>query len=454
MGVTTRRTAAEKDAFGHGGTDAGLSAGGPPPAFFSGGLLGMILKGYPRISESFISQEIALLESLGVSMEIYSLRRPRESFTHGSVRAIRAPVTYLPEYVLPNLRGLLEANGRLWARLGRRYAHSFQRALRRAVDRRTSATVRHFLQAGFLAWHRLLGRSVRHLHAHFCHTPASVAFFASELTGLPFSFTAHAKDIYTSDPEQLRRKMARARFVVTCTAYNARYLRSLLETSPSPHNEPVPSVPIHTIYHGIDVNFFRYGTDPPPAPPFRILSVGRLVPKKGYDDVMVALKKLDDAGVDFRFDHIGSGEEKDNIKAMVRALGLHGRVTFHGTLPHERVIDFYRRSHAFVLGCKTAPNGDRDGIPNVLVEAMAVGVPVVSTRHSAIPELVEDGVTGTLVPPGSPAALAEALKKVLDAGTSLEPQRRAARTKVETFFDNRRCIEKLFALFRGAVTAP
>ncbi|MEJ5366087.1 MAG: glycosyltransferase [Desulfosoma sp.] len=447
MGLTDRRTAAEGEAFGQGSADRGFPAGGPSSEFFSAGLLGMILKGYPRISESFISQEIALLESLGVSMEIYSLRRPRESFTHGSVRTIRAPVSYLPEYVLPNLRALLGANGRLGARLGRRYAHSFRKALRRAVDRRTSATVRHFLQAGFLAWHRLLGRPVRHLHAHFCHTPASVAFFASELTGLPYSFTAHAKDIYTSDPEQLRRKMARARFVVTCTAYNARYLRSLL-------GEAAPPVPIHTIYHGIDVNFFRYGTDPPPAPPFRILSVGRLVPKKGYDDVLAALKILEKMGLDFRFDHIGSGEDKEKIRSMAHALGLDRRVTFHGTLPHEQVIAFYRRSHAFVLACKTAPDGDRDGIPNVLAEAMAVGVPVVSTRHSAIPELVEDGVTGTLVPPGSPQALAGALKKVLEAGASLEGQRRAARMKVEMVFDNRRCIEKLFALFREAVKAP
>lgn len=420
----------------------------------TGRLLGMILKGYPRISESFISQEIALLESLGVSMEIYSLRRPRESFTHGSVRRIRAPVTYLPEYVMPNLRELLGANGRLWARLGRPYARSFQNALRRAVDRRTSATVRHFLQAGFLAWHRLMGRPVGHLHAHFCHTPASVAFFASELTGLPYSFTAHAKDIYTSEPEQLRRKMVRARFVVTCTAYNARYLRSLLDP---PHSSPrtaPASVPIHTIYHGIDLNFFRYGTDPPPAPPFRILSVGRLVPKKGYDDVLVALKLLEKMGVDFQFDHIGSGEDKDKIEALADALGLERRATFHGTLPHEQVIAFYRRSHAFVLACKTAPDGDRDGIPNVLVEAMAVGVPVVSTRHSAIPELVEDGVSGTLVPPGSPAALAGALKQVLNAGVSLEPQRRAARTKVETSFDNRRCIQDLFHVFQEALKAP
>lgn len=418
--------------------------------------LGMILKGYPRISESFISQEIALLEALGLPVEIYSLRRPRESFTHGSVRRIRALVTYLPEYVLPNLRSVLEPNLRLWARLGTRYVRCFHEALRRAVDRRTTATLRHFLQGGYLAWHRLLGRPVRHLHAHFCHTPTSVAFFASQLTGLPYSFTAHAKDIYTSDPDQLRRKMQHARFVVTCTGYNARYLGSIMEAGTADPRDGGPGrpVPIHTIYHGIDLEFFDYGTDPPAAPPFRVLSVGRIVPKKGYDDVLHALKRLAEWGVPFHFDHVGSGEDMENIKALARRLGLRDRTTFHGTLPHEKVIDFYRRSHVFVLGCKTAPNGDRDGIPNVLVEAMAVGLPVVSTRHSAVPELVEDGVTGTLVPPGSPEALAGALKKVLEAGPSLEPQKRAARKKVEADFDSRRCIGKLFALLREAVGAP
>ncbi len=421
---------------------------------FKAPLLGMVLKGYPRISESFISQEIALLESMGLPIEIYSLRQPRESFTHESVRRIRASVTYLPEYVLPHLRAVLEPNLRLWAQLGTRYVRAFREALQRAVDRRTTATLRHFFQAGYLAWHRLMGRPIRHLHAHFCHTPTSVALFTSRLTGLPYSFTAHAKDIYTSDPDQLRRKIEQARFVVTCTASNARYLKSLLEAAEPKDSKRFSSIPIHTIYHGIDLHFFTYGTKPWPAPPFRVLSVGRLVPKKGYDDLLQALKILETLGVDFHFDHIGSGEEKEKIHALARHLGLQPRVTFHGTLPHEKVIEFYRRSHVFVLACKTAPNGDRDGIPNVLVEAMAVGLPVVSTRHAAVPELVEDGVSGILVPPASPGALAAALKSVLEAGSSLDPLRLAARRTVETHFDSRRCIHQLYELLRKAVGNP
>jgi len=412
--------------------------------------LGMILKGYPRISESFISTEILLLESLGTAIEIYSLRQPRESFAHASVENIKAPVTYLPEYVLPNLRKLLKSNYLAWRKLGSRYPACFRSALRRACERRTTATIRHFLQAGHLSALRLLGRPVPHLHAHFCHTPASVAFFAAELTGLPFSITAHAKDIYTSDPIQLARKIQKARFVVTCTNYNARYLAQL---RPQSENES-RSTPIYTIYHGIDLDFFTWSSRPLPAPPYKILSIGRHVAKKGYDDLFRAAKMLDEAGLDFELVQIGSGELTRELKALVHDLGLRHRIKLLGTLPHEAVIEHYRTSHCFALACKVAANGDRDGIPNVLVEAMAVGLPVIATRVSAIPELVEDGATGVLVEPQSPAALARAIFDVLLNPEAHEQQRKRARAKVEADFDNKACIMKLHHLFQQAMAAP
>jgi len=178
------------------------------------------------------------------------------------------------------------------------------------------------------------------------------------------------------------------------------------------------------------------------------------VPKKGYDDLLAALRILADEGLDFTLDHIGSGDEKEKIEALCRRLGLDHRVRFRGTLPHEQVIGYYRRSHAFVLACKVARDGDRDGIPNVLVEAMAVGLPVISTRVSAIPELVEDGVTGTLVDPGNPGRMARAIRKVLTAADGTAAQVRAARRKVEADFDNRRCVQRLYELFRQALAQP
>lgn len=416
-------------------------------ASHNSGHLGMLLKGYPRISEAFISTEILLLESLGIPIEIYSLRQPRESFSHESVRRIKAPVTYLPEYVLPHWRTLLRSNSRLWHLLGRHYEKCLGRALLRAWARRKTATVRHFLQAGHLTTKCLLDNAPFHIHAHFCHTPTSVALFASELTGLPFSFTAHAKDIYTSEPDQLVRKINRARFVVTCTKYNADYLSRLNRTA----NPETGKTPIHTIYHGIDLDFFNFAHTPTPAPPYLILSIGRLVAKKGYHDLLMAMKLLDEAGLDFQLVHIGSGELKGEIRTMIRDIGLHHRLQLLGTLPHEEVISYYRRAHCFALACKVAPNGDRDGIPNVLIEAMAVGVPVVSTRVSAIPELVENGVTGTLVEPENPAAMADAILEVLLHREKYRDQVQEARRKVEEHFDNRRCVRQLYALFRSAM---
>ena len=411
----------------------------------NGATLGMILKGYPRISESFISSELLLLESLGIPLEIYSLRLPRESFTHEHVKHITAPVTYLPEYVLPNWKSLSRSNLLLWQTLGRHYTHCIGKALKRAFQRRKPATLRHFLQAGHLVRTRLSGSGVRHIHAHFCHTPASVALFSSELSGIPFSFTAHAKDIYTSEPEQLARKIEMARFVVTCTRHNARHLSGISLDSGC-------NTPIHTIYHGIDLASFAFTRTPDPAPPYRILSVGRMVPKKGFDDLLRALKILDRSGLDFHFTHVGSGEVEAQIGSLVQRLDLGRRVSLLGTLPHGEVIPLYRNSHCFALACKIAPNGDRDGIPNVLIEAMAIGLPVVSTNVSAIPELVEDGITGVLVPPENPEAMARALSDVLVHGERSRERTARAREKVEKDFDNHRCVTRLHALFKEALT--
>jgi len=409
--------------------------------------LGMILKGYPRISESFISTEILLLESLGIPIEIYSLREPREDFSHDHIKEIRASATYLPEYVLPHLQVLLRSNIALRKLLGPHYSRCMAGAVRRAWERKKLATLRHFLQAGHLAAIRLMHDPVTHLHAHFCHTPTSVALFASELTGLPFSFTAHAKDIYISEPDQLVRKIRKARFVVTCTRYNAQYLEDLARSAGC-------DTPLHVVYHGIDLSFFTFAPTPHPDPPYHILSIGRLVPKKGYDTLLRSLKLLDRAGLDFQFTHIGDGEMHHRIARMTRDLDLTHRVNLLGTLPHAKIINHYRRAHCFALACKVAPNGDRDGIPNVLIEAMAAGVPTVATKVSAIPELVEDGVTGVLVQPDDHVGMAAAITDILLHPEKYKRHITLARARVERVFDNRSCVKRLHSLFIDALQKP
>ncbi len=404
-------------------------------------VLGMILKGYPRISESFISNEIFLLEQLGYQIRIFSMRDPRENFTHDSVRRIRAGVDYLPQELLRPLHRLLYHNLLLAVASPRRYGRALGLALRRFSRSRKSATWKHLFQAGYLVHKFLPGRNVVRLHAHFAHSPSSVALFASRLSGLAYSFTAHAKDIYTSSPEKLREKIAGARFVVTCTEYNRRYLKGLAGES---------GTPVHRVYHGIDTKLFSGNPDHRvPEAPYRILTVARLVPKKGLPTVYRALALLRDRGIGFRHELIGDGDDRERVLGLIGELNLGDRCRWLGTLAHEQVLEHYRRSDVFVLGCEIAPNGDRDGIPNVLMEAMAMNLPVVATDVSAIPELVTDGETGLLVPPGNPALLGDAVARML---TDTDLRNRVipvARERVIRDFDNRRLIRELGEIFGG-----
>jgi glycosyltransferase involved in cell wall biosynthesis len=407
-------------------------------------VLGMVLKGYPRISETFISNEILLLENLGFDVHVFSMRPGRESFTHRSVSEIRARVDYLPETFLRNAHRLIFHNLCLAIRRPRRYASGLAVARRRFLRTRNPATLRHFLQAGYLVNHFLPGTGVVHLHAHFAHSPTSVALFASKLSGLPFSFTAHAKDIYTSDPEQLREKIDLACFVVTCTEYNRRHLLALAEGL---------KTPIHRIYHGIDTGLFDNGHDirMDACPPYQVLSVARLIAKKGIPTVLRAVKVLLEKGVRLEYTLIGDGQDREKTLGLVRQLGLEPVCRWLGAQPQHVVLEHYRRAHLFVLGCEVAADGDRDGIPNVLFESMAMGVPVVATGVSAIPELVESGRTGWLVPPGRPEALADAMHAMLtDPGL----RRRvipAARQRVLQDFDHRALVGRLADIYRSAL---
>ena len=404
-------------------------------------VLGMILKGYPRISETFISNEILLLEKLGFAVHLFSMRQPRENFAHDSVNQIRARVDYLPESLIRPLPRLLYHNLILAYKQPRIYAAALKTAWHRFLRTRKSATIKHLLQAGYLA-HRLLPASgVCHLHAHFAHSPTSVAMFTSQLTGLPFSFTAHAKDIYTSDPRQLSEKIDLARFVVTCTEYNRRHLSKISDGI---------ETPIHRIYHGIDMDLFagRDGQQPNRGQPYQILTIARLTAKKGLPTVYQALKILAGRGLEFEHTLIGDGEDRESILKLIKRLKLSSVTRWLGTLPHDVVLEHYRAADLFVLGCEVASNGDRDGIPNVLIESMAMGVPVVATDISAIPELVVDGQTGLLAPAGRPDKLADAILRMLTDNELRSSVLPSARQSVEENFDNRKLIQDLADIYR------
>jgi len=300
----------------------------------------------------------------------------------------------------------------------------------------------HFFEAAYLV--DVLSRSpADHLHAHFASTPTRVALFAHRLSGIPYTFTAHAKDIFVSDLEAFRVKLEGARAVVTCTQYNRDFL--------SKQYGPLCDGKLHCIYHGLDISQFKFSLsrrDEAGEPV--ILSVARLVEKKGLEDLIIAADILRRPGRTFKVEIIGSGPLRDPLKAHAQRLGLADRVSLVGAQAHDAVCLAYQRASVFVLPCVVASNGDRDGIPNVLLEAMASGVPVVSTPVSGIPELIESGVNGILVPQHDARSLADAIERLLASRELRDRLARAARTKLESAFSLDSGAEQLLAVFRGA----
>jgi glycosyltransferase involved in cell wall biosynthesis len=396
------------------------------------GPVAFVLKGYPRLSETFIAQEILGLERRGLDIRIVSLRHPTDRATHPIHAEIRAPVSYLPEYLHHEPRRVL-AGWRAARRLpGYAKAHAIWRTdLRRD---RTRNRVRRFGQACVLAAE--LPPEITRLHFHFLHTPASVTRYAAIMRGLPFGGSAHAKDIWTSPDWEVREKLADLEWMATCTASGAAHLRDLA---------PDPSK-VLLQYHGLDLTRFP----PPPARdgdgPFEILSVGRAVPKKGYDDLIDALARLP-SDIEWRFRHIGGGRELKALRRRAEAAGVADRVDWLGARPQSDVLDAMRRATLFVLASKIAADGDRDGLPNVLMEAQSQGLPVVATAVSAIPELIRDGETGLLTPPGDPAALAAALERLARDPALRARLGRSGAERVREAFDADRTLDDLATHF-------
>ncbi len=371
------------------------------------GRLAVVLKGYPRLSETFIAQELRALEARGHSFDIWSLRHPYDDRIHPIHGEISAERHYLPEYLwhepLRVLRALIKA-----ARMPR-FWHAFRiwmGDLRRDL---TVNRVRRFGQAAVLATE--LSDDIRFLYAHFLHTPASVARYAALIRGIGWGFSAHAKDIWTIPDWEKREKITECRFGVTCTGTGAEHLQAL---------DPLGGK-VSLVYHGLDLSRFPAPPDIRPAGNrFTILSVGRLVAKKGYGDLLEALSQLPDH-LDWHFVHIGGGELKKGIETRAKRLELDERIEWRGKQDQTEVIAAMRAADLFVLPSKIADDGDRDGLPNVLMEAASQKLPILSTDVSAIPEFVADGESGTLVPPGDPAALGSAI-----AALAADPERRAA----------------------------
>ena len=465
--------------------------------------VGYVLKGYPRISELFIASEIWRLEQLGLRMRLFVLKPADETEHHPVVDRIEATPSYLPEttslsgvgvrqWLRENFGSFRPALGRVARRHPLRTLRAAAAAAGQAVRARDglrprSIYLKEFLQAADVADRLLQAQDVRHLHAHFAHGTTTVTWLASMLTKLPFSFTGHAKDIYRESLNPaglLRRKMRAASFVVTCTGANQEHLRRV-----------EPAADVHLVYHGLNADFAALlptapdRLDPAPAgataavqaepvhaepvqaerawqraaaaagtatlaadpdiTPLRVVAVGRMVPKKGFDVLVEAVADLTARGVELELVVAGEdGPDAATIRRLV-AERCPDAVQFTGPLSQCELLALYRGADVFALACRVDADGDRDGIPNVMVEAMAAGLPVVSTAVSGIPELVRDGENGLLVPPEDPGALASALLRLATDGSLRQRLAAAGRETVAERFDGDVLARRMAGLFRG-----
>jgi glycosyltransferase involved in cell wall biosynthesis len=402
-----------------------------------------ILKGYPRLSESFIAQEILALEKRGMDIRIVSLRRATDARCHPIHREIRAPVLYLPEFPISEPGRVFSAWKAMQKLPG--YPNAVKiwvNDLRRQPSR---ARLRSFFQALVLAHE--LPAEVGRLHAHFLHTPASVARYAAHIRGLAWSCSAHAVDIWTTPEWDKREKLGDMDWLATCTRAGFDHLAKL---TARPER-------IELAYHGLDLKRFEkpVGDDAPlrdgsdPLAPVRILAVGRAVEKKGFDILLRALSLLPE-GLHWRFCHVGAGPLLGELKAQAGALGLAARITWAGVMAQGAVLGHYRTSDLFVLPCRIARNGDRDGLPNVLMEAQSQGLACISTTVSAVPELIKDGVNGLLVTPGDATALAAVMARAIGDGKLRRMLGEEGNRQLRERFGHETGIEKLRARFRSS----
>ena len=393
----------------------------------------IVVKGYPRLSETFIAQEILELERRGLEMEIISLRYPANLKTHPTHDKISAPIRYLPEYLYKEVRRVW----RSWRRVRRwsSYDSVCRNWLRDLKRDFTPNRIRRFGQALVLACE--FENSVDHLYAHFLHTPASVTRYAANLLGIPWSCSAHAVDIWTTPKWEVREKLRDCDWLVTCTQVNERYLKGLAD-------DPAK---IKLVYHGIDLKKFqKLIKDPEDDTIVRLLSVGRPVQKKGYKDLLAALALLPENLV-WTFTHIGEGPELKSLKRITNSWKIADRFTWLGSCSHDEVLAAYRKADVFVLASKIAKNGDRDGLPNVLIEAQSQGLPCVSTRLSGIPECVKDEVSGLLAEPGDIEGLSVRIKRLIESAELRDSLGSKGQEIVEAQFAFDTCVETISNLF-------
>lgn len=391
--------------------------------------IGYVLKRYPRYSETFIVTEVLAHERAGAQLEIFALRPPTDTHFQDAISRVRAPVTYL---FSPD-EGVKAAH--LWA--------AFEEAavvlpgFWSRLEVAAGEVMRDVYQAALLAV-QVKTRGITHLHAHFATSATSVARMAAHFAHVPFTFTAHAKDIFHDDvrPDDLERKCAAAAAVVTVSDYNEAYLRT---TFPSTASR------VRRVYNGMDLDLLRFNRPDERRP--LIVAVGRLIEKKGFGVLIEACAELVARGERFECAIVGAGELGAELAADTTRRGLTDVVRFLGPQPQRDVLALVRQAAVMAAPCVVGADGNRDGLPTVLLEAMALGTPCVSTDVTGIPELVRHDETGLLVAQLDSSGLAAALSRLLNNPPLRVALATRARQVIEREFDADRSAERLRAIF-------
>jgi glycosyltransferase involved in cell wall biosynthesis len=396
-------------------------------------VIGYVLKMFPRLSETFIVTEIVARERRGEHIEIASLRAPVDGRFHANLADIRGSVTW----ILDDVR----SGDRLWTTMAaaRHLLPRFDAAVAELLAARAGDAVQAVEVARWA-----LERGVDHLHAHFATTATLVARLASQLTGLPYSFTAHAKDIFQEsvDEDHLGRALRDAHHTVTVSEYNVEYLSRRF---------PDVTQRLRRVYNGLDLDALRPRPRGASAP--TLVAVGRLVEKKGFADLIDAVAVLYSRGIVLPTRIAGAGPVGDALRRQIVESGLENVVELVGPLTQTSTHDLIAEGTIFAAPAVVAADGDRDGLPTVLLEAMALGTPVVATAVTGIPEAVVDGETGLLVPDRDPFALADAIQRLLDDAALRTRLSRAARSLLERRFDVRTQAAELAELCRRRVAS-
>lgn len=397
-----------------------------PPA------VGYVLRKFPVLSETFVLNEILALEARGIPVHVFSLMRPNDPHFHQNLAQLKAPISYLPGPA--EFGRLLRYNRRAAKRFGRQYYRTLLFVLLKGRPK----LLWRFLQSAFIA-DRARRFKISHLHAHFATRSTTAAMLTSMITEIPYSFTAHAYDIYKKiySRKVIGSKVKSADFVITISEVNKTFLEKLQAGAGNK---------IKLIHNGINLERFR-PNGVTPATPFTILAVARLIEKKGLPVLIEACKELRDRGVDFRCLIIGEGRQRPQLLNMIKAWRLEDHVRLLGALKNDEVLKWYHAAHLFVLPSIVSSNGDREGLPVSIVEALACGLPVVSTPVGGIPEAVLDRHNGLMVESGDAAALAHGLHETIEDKELYGRLQANARASVLERFDQAKTTEKLCHLF-------